>query len=81
LQDPPKFTPIGIFGLKIYHLATLVKSGPLKPKRLCACLLISFLLITFFPLSGVDEMALRQKVDFRNVDFQNVDFQNVEFKL
>jgi hypothetical protein len=24
LQDPPKFTPIGIFGLKISHLATLV---------------------------------------------------------
>jgi hypothetical protein len=23
LQDPPKFTRIGIFGLKIYHLATL----------------------------------------------------------
>jgi hypothetical protein len=24
LQDPPKFTQIDIFGLKIYHLATLV---------------------------------------------------------
>jgi hypothetical protein len=24
LQDPPKFTPIEIFGLKIWHLATLV---------------------------------------------------------
>jgi hypothetical protein len=24
LQDPPKFTQIGIFGLKIYHLATLL---------------------------------------------------------
>jgi hypothetical protein len=24
LQDPPKFIQIGIFGLKIYHLATLV---------------------------------------------------------
>jgi hypothetical protein len=23
LQDPPKFTQIGIFGLKIYHLATV----------------------------------------------------------
>jgi hypothetical protein len=23
LQDPPKFTQIGIFGLNIYHLATL----------------------------------------------------------
>jgi hypothetical protein len=23
LQGPPKFTQIGIFGLKIYHLATL----------------------------------------------------------
>jgi hypothetical protein len=23
LQDPPKFTQVGIFGLKIYHLATL----------------------------------------------------------
>jgi hypothetical protein len=30
LQDPPKFTQIGIFGLKIYHLATLRfwTSGP-----------------------------------------------------
>jgi hypothetical protein len=25
LQGPPKFTAIGIFGLKIYHLATLVE--------------------------------------------------------
>jgi hypothetical protein len=25
LQDPPKFTQIGIFGLKIKHLATLVE--------------------------------------------------------
>jgi hypothetical protein len=24
LKDPTKFTQIGIFGLKIYHLATLV---------------------------------------------------------
>jgi hypothetical protein len=24
LQDPPKFTQVGIFCLKIYHLATLV---------------------------------------------------------
>jgi hypothetical protein len=23
-QDPPKYTKIGIFGTKIYHLATLV---------------------------------------------------------
>jgi hypothetical protein len=27
LQDLPKFTQIGIFGFKIYHLATLVESG------------------------------------------------------
>jgi hypothetical protein len=27
LQDPPKFTQTGIFGLKIYHLATLVANG------------------------------------------------------
>jgi hypothetical protein len=26
LQDPPKFTQIGIFGLKIYHLATLINT-------------------------------------------------------
>jgi hypothetical protein len=26
VQDPPKFTQIRIFGLKIYHLATLVES-------------------------------------------------------
>jgi hypothetical protein len=25
LQDPPKFTKIGIFGLKISHLATLLR--------------------------------------------------------
>jgi hypothetical protein len=25
LQDPTKFTQIGIFGLKIYHLATLIE--------------------------------------------------------
>jgi hypothetical protein len=25
LQDTPKFTQIGIFGLKIYHLATLLE--------------------------------------------------------
>jgi hypothetical protein len=23
-QDPPKFTQIGIFGVKLYHLATLL---------------------------------------------------------
>jgi hypothetical protein len=27
LQDPPKFTQIGIFGLKICHLATLAAMG------------------------------------------------------
>jgi hypothetical protein len=27
LQDPPKFTQLGIFGLKIYHLATLAWSS------------------------------------------------------
>jgi hypothetical protein len=27
LPGPPKFTQIAIFGLKIYHLATLVQSG------------------------------------------------------
>jgi hypothetical protein len=26
LQDDPKFTEIGIFGLKIYHLATLINT-------------------------------------------------------
>jgi hypothetical protein len=26
LQDPPKFTPIAIFGLKICHLATLIRN-------------------------------------------------------
>jgi hypothetical protein len=33
-QGPPKFTPIGIFGLKIYHLATLV-SAKQKQKTDC----------------------------------------------
>jgi hypothetical protein len=28
LQDPPKFTQIWIFGLKIYHLATLYVGAP-----------------------------------------------------
>jgi hypothetical protein len=27
LQDPPKFTQNGIFGLKLYHLATLLRAG------------------------------------------------------
>jgi hypothetical protein len=27
LQDPPKFTQIGIFGLKTNHLATLAQRG------------------------------------------------------
>jgi hypothetical protein len=27
LQDPPKFIQIGIFGLKLYHLATLIALG------------------------------------------------------
>jgi hypothetical protein len=27
LQDPPKFTQFGIFGLKVCHLATLVTAG------------------------------------------------------
>jgi hypothetical protein len=26
MQDPPKFTQIGIFGLKINHLATLLSA-------------------------------------------------------
>jgi hypothetical protein len=30
-RGPPKFTQIGIFGLKIYHLATLTLSGTLWP--------------------------------------------------
>jgi hypothetical protein len=39
LKDPPKFTQIGIFGLKIYHLATLEllqtllrETGLIKPE-------------------------------------------------
>jgi hypothetical protein len=30
LQDPPKFIQVGIFGLKINHLAPCRKLGPLK---------------------------------------------------
>jgi hypothetical protein len=30
LEDPPKFTQIGIFGLKIYRLATLDVTSTLK---------------------------------------------------
>jgi hypothetical protein len=29
LQDPPKFTQTGIFGLKTNHLATLDQIGPI----------------------------------------------------
>jgi hypothetical protein len=29
MQGPPKFTQIGIFGLKIYHLATLIDRAEL----------------------------------------------------
>jgi hypothetical protein len=32
LQDPPKFTQIGIFGLRIYHLATPYSVGALLGK-------------------------------------------------
>jgi hypothetical protein len=32
LQDPPQSTQIGIFGLKIYHLATLLSSLRSKKK-------------------------------------------------
>jgi hypothetical protein len=34
LQDPPKFTQIGIFGLKIYHLATLILVCRRIPQKL-----------------------------------------------
>jgi hypothetical protein len=34
LQDPPKFTLIGIFGLKVYHLATLFITEIAKKTRL-----------------------------------------------
>jgi hypothetical protein len=34
LQDPPKFTQIGVWGLKIYHLATLVcRAEPSLPQK------------------------------------------------
>jgi hypothetical protein len=32
LQDPPEFTQIGIFGLKICHLATLIQTPALVLK-------------------------------------------------
>jgi hypothetical protein len=32
-QDPPKFTQIGIFGLKINHLATLIEGRALFPGK------------------------------------------------
>jgi hypothetical protein len=35
LQDLSKFIQIGIFGLKIYHLATLDHSGPEVFKMIC----------------------------------------------
>jgi hypothetical protein len=34
LQDPPRFTQIGVWGLKIYHLATLVcRAEPSLPQK------------------------------------------------
>jgi hypothetical protein len=39
LQGPPKLTQIGIFGLKIYHLATLVAT------------LLSILIISIFSVA------------------------------
>jgi hypothetical protein len=39
LQDPQKFTQIGIFGLKICHLATLINMrAKSKNKNSCACI-------------------------------------------
>jgi hypothetical protein len=35
-QGPPKFSQIGIFGLKIYHLATL-NSGTEMDNKICVC--------------------------------------------
>jgi hypothetical protein len=32
LQDTPKFTHIGIFGLKIYHLAIVLDNNKIKQK-------------------------------------------------
>jgi hypothetical protein len=48
LQDPPKFTQIGIFGMKICHLATLVMasksvSGLTDYKEYQFCVTILFL--------------------------------------
>jgi hypothetical protein len=34
VQDPPKFTQIGNFGFKIYHLATLEKHRPRQKEAL-----------------------------------------------
>jgi hypothetical protein len=48
LQDPPKFTQIGIFGLRTNHLASLVqrRAFPLRlfTRRLCNSEIRSFLL-------------------------------------
>jgi hypothetical protein len=41
LQDPPKFTQIGIFGLKIYHLAALVERAK-REKDECSFVLTTF---------------------------------------
>jgi hypothetical protein len=37
LQEPLKFSQIGIFGLKIYHLATLVSALRLNRFITCPC--------------------------------------------
>jgi hypothetical protein len=47
LQDPPKFTQIGIWGLKMYHLATLIKVN-LNNKKRKKAFQRQFLIASFF---------------------------------
>jgi hypothetical protein len=53
-QDPPKFTQIWIFGLKIYHLATLLGSSHAK---------LVFLIALVSMYNGI------RRIDFSNKEF------------
>jgi uncharacterized protein YjbI with pentapeptide repeats len=74
---PPKYTQIGIFGLKRNHLATLLPICNTVQFR--AWNIINDCLACQLRKTIVS--VLRRNVDYENVDFQNVDFQNVNFQI
>jgi hypothetical protein len=69
LQDPPKFTQIGIFGLKVYHLATQYQSTEfwwahcgLVGGPVAAAIKVKF----FFRFKGCDgkKQSINQSINF-----------------